>query len=160
MRPPLGGAVILWLCFSGVVCQYPVWDFSMRHQFQRTVVRLQLLFADEVGIVIMEFPVYTGNGFDIRTNGSQIVGYHNDAQRFAQVFQYGIKFFFETAVNIGGGFVEHQYPGRGDDRTAKEYPLHLPSGKVADRRFFVSAHAVFVEHRSGFVFICPGVRPV
>ena len=105
--------------------QHPVRNFSVSDQLDGTVVRLQLFCTDQVRIMIMQVPVDTSDSLHIGTDSSQIVRYHDYAQRFIEFFQDGVKFLFEITVYISRRFVEDQDAGRRNDRPAKEYPLHL-----------------------------------
>ena len=58
--------------------------------------------------MIMQFPVDTSDSLHIGTDSSQIVRYHDYAQRFIEFFQDGVKFLFEITVYISCRFVEDQ----------------------------------------------------
>ena len=76
---------------------------------------------------MMKVPVHTGNTFNIRCDGTHIVGNEKNCHSFIKLPQLFIQLTFEAVINVSIRFIKDEqfrflYQG-----TTKENPLHLPS---------------------------------
>ena len=93
-----------------MLTQHPVWQIPMGYQVNGTIVAVQQLLRDFIGIMVVEMAIdiETGNGFHIRGDHAQVMRHQDNSDSSIQLQQGFIKVTDKTLVDKGVRFVQYQ----------------------------------------------------
>ncbi len=116
-----------------VLLQDAVGQIAVTQQFDGTVeVLFQPLARDaRVGVVVQCF-VDAGDGLHLLEHGADVVADEDDGAVAVDFGQQLVEAGFEAAVQIGGGLVEDDHFGVGDDGASQQGTLQLSAAQGAD----------------------------
>lgn len=115
-----------------VRAQNGVRHVAMRNDLYRAIVAGQLLLADDVGVVVMQRPVDTGNRLYVIGDRTHVMRNHQDRHRLVEVAQDKVKIAFKFVVHKSVRLVEDEEAGLCDDGATQKDALQLSARKLAN----------------------------